>query len=351
VAKKTKSQVYDAWIRKQSERHCQRQTNPHYQEIIQKLLSIRTKLSQAENQYKNIRTDIPKGISISISDPSIRELKTIEAQIKTLSKEKSSLEKKWIETYGPIDPVLENISDEELKIFCDLEPESDVDPFHDISVVEPVLWAWKDSHIMKRWNQFKINWDAYLDDKGLIRFRVKMNTERVIKERLESWLDILKKNRIITFAPQGDPRVAIVGSLVSKENPGVILCLNPFARKERILMGVIQRLKNCPGFSFRRKDLLNPERMRAKKLKMDGKIYKEIAFELWPNDFGKEEYKISSLDNFKEEQKKRCEQYAIDLLEKGTSWHKALQEAKEKFQVKDRLPINPLIIKAFRLVN
>ncbi len=357
LAKKTEKEAYDTWEKKQSERHRQRQADPDYQEIIKKLWSIGAELSKARSQRKCIRLRIPNDVPISTSDQRIKELKILDAQIKTLTQKKTLLEREWKETYGPVDPVLENISDDELTILCDLEPESDVDPFCDIWVVELVLWAWKDPFLrvgenLKEVNFLnKINWDAYVDDKGLTRFRIKTDNPReVIKERLITKLDILKDSGAITFRRSGNPSVRIIGSLYPREEKGLIVEVNPFAPKGRIVKAVIEALESY-GTIFTRKDMFDLERAKALKLRKGGKNLKEIAFALWPKQFEQEEKRISKKINVSGKERASYEQFVNACVDQGKSLGQAYREADKKFHLKGKIPTNRLIVKAYRLLK
>jgi len=109
------------------------------------------------------------------------------------------------------------------------------------------------------------------------------------------------------------------------------------------LTEVIKALKKCPEFSFVRRDLLHPERIFAKKLSREGKTFRQIARNLWPDDFREEEKKIDSMKSLKKELRIRCEEYAIDLLysRKEKSWPQAFRKAKETFNVKGKLQSTP----------
>ena len=376
MAKKGCDKVYEGWYKEQTERHVQREADPHYQEIIQRLKSVVAQISEARRNYKAIRLRIPNEVPPSVSHQSIKaeeeyleerrqlikELRAKEAEIKTLRQKKWTLEKEWIETYGAADADTEDISDEELKLRADFEPESDVDSLHNIWVVEPVLWAWKDPFPMVSENLNKmdflnrINYDAYLNDKGLIRFKIKNKTREVIKESLGSWLDTLESNGAIIFKRSGEPLVRIVGSLCLQEEKGVIVELNPFAVKNSILRAVIGTLKDH-GFIFAKKDPLAPQAMRARKLKKEGKLHREIASTLWPKQFREQKKKlkkkknISSYHSFNGEERSRYDQFVNRLREKGKLYGQAFKEADKKFGSTGKSRTNPLIIKVHRLLK
>jgi hypothetical protein len=356
LAKKTKSQVYEVWREKQFERHRKRQSDPHWQEIFKKLISNRAAYSKTKIQLKDIRSRIPDGIPIPVSDPRIQEFKKVKAQLEVLRREKVALKRELIETHGPVDRDLENLSDEELAILSDFEPdlesETDVSPFHDILVVEPVPWTWKDCFLnvkadfnkMSFWN--KVNWKAYLNDQGLVRFMIKTdNSREVIRERLAAHLDILKDSGVVTSKRSGKPLVRVVGSLYPQEDRGAIVELNPSAPKSKILDEVIKAL---PG-PFTRKDSLDPERMRALKLRREGNTFEETASELWPKEFKKERKKIQKRKNIEGEERDIYEKYVAKLVNDGKSFGEAYDEADRKFRLKGKTPTNPLKVKAYRL--
>lgn len=349
MAKKTENQVYDAWIKKQAQRHSQRKADPLYQKIIQELLSIRAKLSTLALQRKSILSHLPKGVPILTSHQSIKDLKAVEAEIRIFSQEKVSLEKELLETFGPIDPALEDISDEELMLFTDYD--SNVNPFHDVWVVEPLLSKGKDPFPKVSEGLNKINWDAYLNERRRIRFLVRTDNPReIIQERLGAILDILGGSNTITFKRKGAPSVKVVGSLIPQEVMGAIIELNPFASKREILKEVVQTLRK-DGFVFSRKDSYHPERGRAKKLRHEGKNLSQIARELWPREFKRKEKRLARKENISGIEREEFYRYVIALEARGYSTGQAFEKAEKEFRLKGKKPTNPLIIKTHRLIK
>lgn len=309
MAKKTKDQFFDEWQSKISKRYLYRKALPEYQEIIKELSS---------------NHDVTAKL------------------------------KRFVECYGPIDPYLEGLPLEEVNLLTEAGIGIDAPVFEDAWIVKPIEWPWK-SPLMKGKDRYKINWDVYLDDEGFIRFAVRQNTPRQIKEALESWLTILRKNKVITFKPRRNPNVSIIGSLSSREHPGVLIRFNPFALKERILEGVIQALKRIPKFVFSRKDSLHPLRIRAIRLWKEGRNLKEIASALWPQEWkewcDKEDKLIPNCYRSDKKAQILREQYQKERVDKGVKNEQARKEAEEKFQLSKNSPTNALIVRAWRLIN
>jgi hypothetical protein len=263
------------------------------------------------------------------------------------------LEKELVETYGPVDSSY--LSDEELKVFTNFQPGSDVNPFRDDWVVEPLLWAQKKRFpkVVNGLNNL-MNWDAFLNNKGLVRFRIETaNPREVIKTHLATNLDILKyNNRVITFKRNGKPSVRVVRSLDSQNGKAVIVELNPFAPKLKILDAVIQTL-NPDETTFTRKDLFDPEKRRALKLWKEGKTFREIAYTFWPDEVEEEDARIDSLKSQNKALKLRCEEYAINLLYSGKEklWKEAFRKAKKQFKIKGKFPVNSYLLKVYRLIS
>ncbi len=307
MVKKTEDQLFDHWQSKISKRQSFRESLHEYQELIQKLFS---------------------------GEDATDKLKA------------------FVKNYGPINPLL--IPLEEFELLGEASIGTGFPVFANNWIAKPIECAWKSPVIREggRGGRDKMNWDVYLDDKRFVRFAVRQNTPRQIKEALKSWLKILKKNKVITFDPQGNPKVTIIGPLVSQEGPGIILSLNPFAEKEKILNEVIQKLNKFPSFTFQRQDL-SLERIKALELRKEGKSFADIASTLWPKQFKKEKKRIARKQNVYGEERASYEQFVerLILINEGKSKGQAYKEADRKFQLKGRTPINPLIVRAYRLLK
>ena len=308
MAKKTKDQLFTEWQGEISGRHSFRKSLPAYRHLIQ---------------------------SLSSGQDATDELKA------------------FVENYGPIDSYLEDVPQEEVELLGEANTGTGICVFASTWIVKPLKCAWKSSRIRGggRGGRDKMNWDVYLDDEGFVRFAVRQNTERQIKESIESWLAILKKNKVITFNPQGNPEVKVIDSLFPKEHPGVTIRLNPFAPKERLLAKIVEVLKDNPCFTFSRRDLSHPKRIRAIRLWEEGKNYQEIAQELWPSKFKQAEKENKRKDNVIGAERTAYNDYIKELCKEGKSLGQAYKEADKKFRLKGKTPINPLIVKAYRLIH
>lgn len=135
--------------------------------------------------------------------------------------------------------------------------------------------------------------------------------------------------------------------------------IDTWNKKERIVTELIKQLEflekdGIIQFKSRLRLSTEKERLRAMNLKAQGKTLKEIAYEMWPNQWEKEEQKIAEIagkETVVGEEMNLYDQFVLRLVEEGKTLSEAHDEAEKKFGLGKRKIINPLITKVHYLLS
>jgi len=157
--------------------------------------------------------------------------------------------------------------------------------------------------------------------------------------------------------PQWNPEIKdIEYSGYLRDDRYLMIEIDTWHKRENIIASLQNKLdclKWLGIIQFKKRIHLSTEeeRVKAKQLRDEGKSLKQIAFDLWPEEFKKREEAISKRENVDGEERNLYYQYVTRLVEEGKTLGQAYKEADKKFQLKGKTPINPLIIKAHYLLK
>jgi hypothetical protein len=169
---------------------------------------------------------------------------------------------------------------------------------------------------------------------------------------------IFKEMQIVESIPFQEPRWEDLDySNYLEENRYVTLQIDTFHKKGDIISAIQNELDSLEGLGiiqFKEKVHLKTEeeRIRAEKLRAEGKLEKEIAYILWPDKFQEAEEKIrNKIKLLTKEEKNLREQYKLRLLAKGKTKEQAREAANRKFKSKETIPTNSQIVRVHSLLK
>ena len=297
MGEKTRRQIRKERTKVEYLRYQKLKANPEFMKICEELKTVEEDLQRIKSKLKKISFRTTNGERIKASDPRYpKALKVheLQSEYRRLDKEKFRLENIMMRNFFlviPINPLIKEWG------------------LHDFSGTGSIF---KEEQVVEDIPFEKPQWTPETKDVDYSNY---LRDKRYLTVEIDTWH---KKEYIIA---------ALQDNLECLEKMGIIQF------KKRIHLSTEE------------------ERIRAKKLQSEGKSLKEIALNLWPDQFKKKEHKIAKKENIEGEERSLYDQYITRLVEEGKTLGQAYKEADIKFGLKGKRKVNPLITKTYYLLK